>query len=138
MRALLLAVGIGVAAVVLTATLVDEGEVVTLVTRDANGAAYDTPLWIVDLEGRRYLRAGGPGARWLARIRGNPAVVVRASGDEEAGGIAGIAVPVDEPATREAVNRLMAEKYGWADRLWSRILDRKKSVPIRLDPPPSP
>ena len=138
MRALLLIVGIGVAAVVLISTFVDEGEVVTLVTRDANGADYETPLWVVDLDGQRYLRVGGPGAAWVARVRANPAARLRPAGAEEGEEVAVLAVPAEDPATREAVNRLMAEKYGWADRLWSHILDRGKSVPIRLDAPPAP
>ncbi|HKE12292.1 MAG TPA: hypothetical protein VKE73_12065, partial [Myxococcota bacterium] len=44
------------------------------------------------------------------------------------------AVPLDDPATRTAVNKGMAEKYGQADRLISRIFDRTQTVPIRLEP----
>ncbi|CAG0948561.1 hypothetical protein MYXO_00032 [Myxococcaceae bacterium] len=138
MRALLLAIGVGVAAVVLISSLVDEGEVVTLVTHDANGAEYETPVWIVEIDGRRYLRAGGPGARWLERIRANPAVTIRPVGSDEDESVAMLAVPEDDAEKRETVNRLMAEKYGLADRFWSRILDRRKAVPIRLEPATHP
>jgi hypothetical protein len=44
-----------------------------------------------------------------------------------------LAVPVDDPAVRRAVNQAMAAKYGLADRLASSFWDPEKSVPIRLD-----
>lgn len=134
MRGLLLAVGIAVAAVVGVSTAVDEGEVVTLVTRNGNGADYDTQLWIIDWDGRLYLRAGSPRAHWLDRLRERPDVML-ARGSER---LPYTAVPKDDPALRSAVNERMAAKYGFADRLWSHVADRSRSVPILLEPRPGP
>jgi hypothetical protein len=132
MRLLILAVGIAVAAVVFTSMFFDEGEVVTLVTKSAEGADFDTQLWIVQLDGHLYLRAGSPHARWLARVRDNPLVTLK-RGDEKA---PFKAIPQEDPATRKAVNALMAEKYGYADRMLAYIVDRNHSVAILLEPRP--
>ncbi len=132
MRALLLAVGIAVAAIVIVSNVVDEGEVVTLVTKDDRGADYDTQLWIVDLRGKAYVRAGSPRTRWLARLRANPEVTLR-RGEEV---LSFTAVPQDGDGVREAVNAEMAAKYGHADTLWGTLGDRRRSVPILLEPRP--
>jgi hypothetical protein len=131
MKVLLLLAGLTVAAVVfVTAFGIDEGEVVNLSTVDARGAQFETQLWIIEQDGQLYLRAGRPAAHWLARLRAHPEVRIERGGTTHAYR----AVPVDDPATREAVNRGMAEKYGQADRLIARIFDHSRSVPIRLEP----
>jgi hypothetical protein len=131
MKVLLLLAGLTVATVVfVTAFGIDEGEVVNLSTVDARGAVFETQLWIIEQDGQLYLRAGRPAARWLARLRAHPEVKIERGGTTNAYR----AVPVDDPATRETVNRGMAEKYGQADRLIARIFDHSRSVPIRLEP----
>lgn len=134
MRGLLIAVGLLVGAIVLGAVLVDEGEVVMLTTTGTDGVKHETPLWIVERGGAAYLRAGTPGSGWLARLRVDPSVELER--DETTQPFT--AVPDEDPAARAEVNALMAEKYGLSDRLWSRVLDRTKSVPIRLDPRAAP
>jgi hypothetical protein len=131
MKVLLVLAGLTVALVVfVTAFGIDEGEVVNLVTVDARGAQFETQLWIIEHDGALYLRAGRPAARWLARLRAHPEVKIERGGTTRAYR----AVPLDDPATRAAVNRRMAEKYGQADRLIARIFDRSHTVPIRLEP----
>lgn len=134
MRALLLAVGIAVAVIVIASNSLDEGEVVTLVTKSDNGAAYDTQLWIVEWKGQLYLRVGSPRAHWLERLRANPQVTLK-RGNET---LAFTALPKDDAETREAVNDRMAAKYGYADRLWGYLGDQRRSVPILLEPRPGP
>jgi hypothetical protein len=134
MRALLLAVGIAVGAIVIASYTLDEGEVVTLITRNGNGADYDTQLWIVDWDGELYVRAGSPRAQWLERLRAKPEVTLR-RGDQT---LALSARPKDDPETRAGVNARMAEKYGFADRLWGHLGDRRRSVPILLEPRQEP
>lgn len=134
MRGMLIAVGLLVGAIVLGATLVDEGEVVMLTTTGADGVKHETPLWIVERGGAAYLRAGTPGAGWLARLRADPSVELER--DEVSRPFT--AVPDEDPATRTEVNALMAEKYGLSDRLWSQVLDRTRSVPVRLEPRAAP
>lgn len=131
MKIPLLLAGLTVALVVfVTAFGIDEGEVVNLSTVDASGAQFETQLWIIEHDGHLYLRAGRPAARWLARLRAHPEVEIERDGATSAYR----AVPVDDPATRVAVNRAMAEKYGQADHLVARIFDRNHAVPIRLEP----
>jgi hypothetical protein len=44
------------------------------------------------------------------------------------------AVPDETSATKERVALEMARKYGFADRFWSWISDRSRSVALRLEP----
>jgi hypothetical protein len=134
MRALLLTVGMAVAAIVIASSTVDEGEVVTLISQNGSGAYYDTQLWIVDVDGRLYLRAGSPGAQWLARLREHPDVVLKRADQT----LAFTALPKDDPQIRATVNERMAAKYGYADRLWGYVGRRGESVPVLLEPRPGP
>ncbi|MCC6640016.1 MAG: hypothetical protein IT386_02495 [Deltaproteobacteria bacterium] len=130
MRALLVAVGVLVGAIVLASSALDEGEVVTLVTKSGDGVVHETPLWIVEWNGQVYLRAGSSRTEWLARLRAYPEVTLH-RGDET---LSFTAVPSDDPKTRAAINERMAAKYGFADRLWGHLSDRQRSVPILLEP----
>jgi hypothetical protein len=132
-------VGVAVlcAAVVIAALLVPQGEVVTLHVRDVEGRSHPTQLWIVELDGFSYLRSGGPDTRWLARLRRDPGVTL---GYGHVGETPRpyIAVPIDgDPVLRARVGEAMAEKYRWADSLWSWLGDREHSIPIRLEPLPA-
>ena len=52
----------------------EQSEVVALRTIDDEGHAHDTKLWIVDHDGRPWVRGIRPTLRWLERIRANPRV----------------------------------------------------------------
>src|SRR3990172_13410335 len=69
MRQLTLILGGLLAVVAIGSGWIDEGEVVQLTTYDARAHGHETDLWIVDVDGRRYVRADLPGAEWLARLR---------------------------------------------------------------------
>lgn len=131
-RPIMIAMGAITVALVLVAFLLDEGEIVTLVSLDANGMEHDTQLWFVRIDGVQYLRASSPSVEWLDRVMANPQITVerndvRALFD---------ASPTDDPSVRARVNRSMAKKYGLADRVWALISDRSAAVPIRLEPGP--
>ena len=130
MRAAIYAIGILVGMLVIGALLIDEGEVVTVTTRDAEGQAYETQLWIVQLEGNSYLRANSPRSDWLERARREPAVEL------ERGGTAGRwrIVAESDPELRGRVNQAMAEKYRLSDRLLVLLFDPAEMVPLRLEP----
>ena len=126
--------GLGVVAVVL-ATIwveiwVEEGEVATLVTFESGEHAVHTDLWIVDVEGRTYVRAADAETDWLERLLGRPEVELRRNG--VASRVHGM--PSDVPAVREVVNRAMRRKYGSVDRVVSWVRDRSRCVPVRLEP----
>ena len=106
----------------------ESGEVVVLTTTDAEGTALETRLWVVDHEGRQYLRAGFDGSGWYHRLAAEPQVeVVR-------NGTGAIYTAVPDPSKTQTVNRLMAEKYGWADSYIGTIFPRDNAIAIRLDP----
>ena len=129
MRTLMVVVGVVAAAIVLFALWIGRGEVVTLVTTDANSTMQDTQLWAVELDGVHYLRASNGRATWLARLREQPLVELDLGGSRNHYR----AVPLDDAALRSRVNAEMARKYGFADRLWGKLGDRSASIPIRLD-----
>lgn len=106
------------------------GEVVTLRTADTVGVTHETSVWVVDDGGRQWLRAGSPKASWYQRILVKPEVeLVR---NEQTGRYT--AVPVE--GSRARINALMAERYGWADRVIGLVRSRDGAVAIRLDPRP--
>jgi hypothetical protein len=133
MRILLVAIGALVAILVLGSVAVDEGEIVTLATVDAGGRHYETQLWIVDLEGRSYLRSATPRTGWLKRLRGNPEATLTRDGTS----IAVHAREVADPDLGVAVSRAMAAKYGDTDRFYSWLFDRRRSVVVLLSPLPA-
>ena len=127
-RAVMVGVGVVCVGVVLAAWLVDEGEVVRLLTIDAQLHQQETEVWIVDLDSGSYLRSSAPDSAWVARLRANPVVDLIRHGSQRQYR----AVFVDDEAIREELNRAMERKYGFADRLWGRMRDRSSAIAIRL------
>jgi hypothetical protein len=110
--------------------LAESGEVVVLETRDARGA-HETRLWVVDSEGAAWLRTGDPASPWLARLRANPDAALTRRGERREYR----AVVVDDPITRERVNALVLEKYGWRESVLRALgMGPAGTTPIRLDP----
>ena len=107
----------------------EQVEVVALRSIDDEGHAHDTKLWIVDHEGRPWVRSVRPTPRWLERIRATPRVELVRNGVTTAH-MALIVATADE---KRAIDEAMAAKYGWVDR-WNSLLVRHDTIPIRLDP----
>lgn len=126
----LLLLGLLVVGFVATIALASElgGEVVTLTTEDADGAERSTSLWVVDHGGSPYLRAGDKESSWYQRLVAQPRVRVERGGTEQ--------VYTAEPAPdlTPAIDQMMAEKYGWADRLVGLIRRSENSMAVRLAP----
>lgn len=110
--------------------LVDEGEVVTLVTFDAQGRPFETRLWVVDVDGSAYVRAANPHEGWLDRVRLRPEIHLLRKG----GLLTVRAVPEDGSALRHEVDVAMERKYGWVDRALVLVRDHSRAVPVRLEP----
>lgn len=109
--------------------LAESGEVVVLETRDASGA-HETRLWVVDHEGAAWLRTGDPASPWLARLRANPEVAVTRNRERRAFR----AIVVDDPVTRERINALVLDKYGWRESVLRAMgMGPDSTTPIRLD-----
>lgn len=131
MRIALLTTGLLAGLVVLlSAFVLDEGEVVTLTTASPSGVRYETSLWVVEDAGSLWLRSGLPDAHWLERLRLQPEITVARHGKP----VAYQAVPVDDAAVRARVNEAMAVKYGAAAHFVAQLVALERSVPIRLDP----
>lgn len=110
--------------------LAESGEVVVLETRDAGGA-HQTRLWLVGHEGAAWLRTGDPTSPWLARLRANPDVAVTRNRQRREYR----AVVVEDPVTREHINALVLEKYGWRESTLRAFgMGPDGTTPIRLDP----
>jgi hypothetical protein len=130
LRYLALAAGAVIVLVVVGVLWVDEGEVVTLTTVDDQGHSSVTGLWIVEIDGEVYLRAGSREARWLERIRARPVVELTRDGVVQKVR----ATPIEDAALRNAISWAMREKYGFIDAVLVRIIDHSESVPILVEP----
>lgn len=104
------------------------GETVVLETFDLHGGALETKLWVVDIHGEPWLRAGRGDSTWVKRIENNPNIRLTRAGVQTLYR----ALPSERDVDR--VNYRMREKYGYADQLISLIHDEAAVVPIRLAP----
>lgn len=107
----------------------EQTEVAVLRTFDDSGTAYETKMWVADVDGRPYVRIGRAGRSWGERLKSHPEVeLVRA----------GVAVPctasvVGDDSLERAIDEAFAIKYGWVD-WWYGVVLRRDAVPVRLDP----
>ena len=104
------------------------GEVAVLYTNDGEGKGHTTRIWVVDHGHETWIRSLDPTSPWLDNLINQPDVQLRRG-----------ETVVDYRATplnnrRSRVNALMAERYGWAEWVLSRIEDRDEAVPVFLDP----
>ena len=102
------------------------GEVVELETAGPMERSFITSLWIVDFDRASWLRAGDPGAEWLARLRADPMVHLIRNGERKA-----YRAQVFNELGGQ-VNQEMRKKYGRADELLSTWLDPQEIVAVRL------
>jgi hypothetical protein len=120
---LLLAVAVGVFGLQVIAS--ETGEVVVLHTTAA-GTESTTRLWVVEFDGDLWLR-GGADSGWRQRL----VDAGRAELERQGRRLACDAEAV--PAEIERINALMAEKYGWRDRVIEVLVGgRAEDIPMRL------
>jgi hypothetical protein len=91
--------------------LVEDVDVVEIITQDEDGDARETKVWIVEVEGEAYLRTND--SRWLENLRRDPNARLS---------IAGTVYPVVTevllgPSWIEKVDAASASKYGWQERM---------------------
>ncbi len=106
----------------------ESGEVVVLSTQGSAGEPEETRLWVVDLDGFQYLRAGQADSGWFKRLSSTPRVGV------ERGDVRMAYDARPEPELRDEVNDLMRAKYGWADEFIGTLFGRDGATPVRLVP----
>ena len=123
-----LVLGLALAAFALQFIASESGEVVVLETRDGDAIAR-TRLWVVEDDGRLWLRSGGDGSRWYQRLVAEPSVAL------EREGVTRKYFAHPEPDRVHRINDLMAAKYGWRDTVIGWFVgDRSADVPVRLEP----
>jgi hypothetical protein len=110
--------------------LSESGEVVILHSRDADGAARSTHLWVVDADGHAWLRSGGRERGWFVNAAARPEVELERNGETKPYR----AVVADAPEQVERVDALMREKYGFTDWLILTLEGNPESVAVRLEP----
>jgi hypothetical protein len=108
----------------------ESGEVVILTTKDEAGESQRTRLWVVDHDGRQWLRAGVAASGWFVRLQADSLIRVERDGVTRAY----LAVPT--PALEAQINDLMQQKYGWADSYIGFLFGRDGAVPIGLQEAP--
>jgi hypothetical protein len=132
-----LRIGAGLLLLLLAAALAtyvagEQTEVARLRSFDAQGAAHETKLWVVDHEGAPWVRVANPRRAWFRRLAANPrAELVRGQQVQ-----AVVAEPHDSDAARAALDRRFREKYGLVD-WWYGVLLRRHPIPLRLAPAPA-
>jgi hypothetical protein len=137
LRRAMLAIGAVIGFLVLGALLLDEGEVVTLFTQEA-GREHRTHMWIVEVDGREFVRANRSDSNWLARLKANPEVRLRRSVSPH--GPSGLywARLVEDPDTQVQVDAAFAGKYRFADRVGRRLSEGEGSQAVELTPRSEP
>jgi hypothetical protein len=121
-----------IAAVALVASVFvasESGEVVVLRTYGEDGRGRDTRLWIIEDKSELWIRAGDPESAWFQRLWLRPFVELTRNGEMRKYE----AEPLRDGDVRSWLNRRMAEKYGWADRIVGILGDRSAAIPIRLE-----
>ena len=123
----------------LMVTLHEIGEIVVVRTAGDGATARETRVAVLDWQGSTWVGADDGARRWVRRLRANPRIELLR------GGVARcqVAVPVEDPDTREEVFRRIEEKYlvGRLAAALGRPLFLRESDPpdaaavaFRLDP----
>jgi len=104
-------------------------EVARLRTFDEAGTGYETKMWVVDLDGRSYVRIGRAGRGWGERLKAHPLVeLIRASGT-----VPCTSSIVTDDTARHRIDEAFAVKYGWVD-WWYGVVLRSNAETVQLDP----
>jgi hypothetical protein len=103
--------------------------VVVVRTVDEHGGTRTTRTWVADEAGDAWIEAANPERPFLLDIGRTPAVEL------QRGGVVHRchAVVLANPEGHRRVRRLLAGKYGWADRWIGLLTDTSASLAIRLE-----
>ena len=124
-------VGLILLLVVLQVVASETGEVIVVHTVDEAGEPRETRSWVLEDQGRTYIRGGAGG--WTSRVAANPDILVESGGQERE--VRGVVQP--DAGARVRINRLFREKYGWRDAVVSVLIadpGREAAVVIEVVP----
>ena len=133
-RVVLGLVGVLVLLFALQMIAAETGEVVVVHTVDDAGEPRETRIWILEDQGRTYIRGGTGG--WTSRIAAQPEIRLESDGSVRE--VLGLVE--EDDGVRRRVNRLFREKYGWRDAFISILVadpGREAAVVIEVVPRPS-
>lgn len=128
-RLLVIAISLSVAFGAITLVALEGREVVTLRTRDASGAARETRAWVADADGAEWVEAANADRPFLRHIQAGSGVDLWRDGSWRSC----TATTEPPPTGHVRIRRLLAEKYGWADRWIGLLADTSASWAARLD-----
>ena len=106
-------------------------EVVVLRTFGTGGAVRETRTWVADEDGFVWIESANAERPFYRHILGNPRVELVRNGSTAVF----MASPAPNPEGHRRIRRLLAEKYGWADRWIGMLADTSGSIAIRLEHP---
>jgi len=106
-------------------------EVVGLRTFDAQGQPRETRTWIADEDGYAWIEAANPERPFLLQLQAKPDVELRRHGTAHHCH----AESTPNPEGHQRIRRLLAAKYGWADRWVGLLTDTSASLAVRLECP---
>ncbi len=113
---------------VVTVIALEGRDVVILRTADGTGAMHETRTWIAEDDGTFLVEAANEARPFLHDVRASPDLEMRRAADT----YRCVATPLPNPEGHQRIRRLLAEKYGWADRWIALIADTSGSVAVRL------
>jgi hypothetical protein len=105
-------------------------DVVVLRTRGPDGAVKETRTWIADENGVAFVESAHAERPFFQHLLANPEIDVVRGGTV----VRYHAAPVPNPEGHAHIRRLLAEKYGWADRWVALLQDTSHSLEVRLEP----
>ena len=112
----------------MTVVALEGRDVVLLRTSDGSGTTHETRTWITDDDGAFLIEAANEQRPFLHDVRARPVLDLRRGDDVYH--CAATALP--NPDGHRRIRRLLAEKYGWADRWIALLTDTSGSVAVRL------
>lgn len=122
--------GIALGFAMLTLLALEGNEVVVLRTGAGQVGRRETRTWIADHDGAVWIEAANPEREFYRQILQNPRVELRRRGALRPYR----ATAIITPAGHALIRRLLAAKYGWADRWIGLLTDTSQSIAIRLEP----
>ena len=125
----MLAGGLGLGFALVTLVALEGKEVVVLYTASATAAPHATRTWIApEPEGTLLVEAATPERPFLRDLALNPTLDVERQGARQRCH----ATILPNPEGHERIRRLLASRYGWADRWIALVADTHASLAVRL------
>ncbi|HYC54452.1 MAG TPA: nitroreductase/quinone reductase family protein [Candidatus Binatia bacterium] len=130
MKRLLVAAAALVAALAaLTVVALEGKDVAVLHTRDSDGIARATRVWIVEEDGAWWVEAAIADRPFYVALQQDARLEVEHRGEK----FLARATLMPNPEGHERIRRMLRSKYGWADDYIGLLQDTSNSLAVRLD-----